>query len=270
MGIGLSTARYISGIVKDLGITGDVLTLGRQDVWLDEAEFCNLVQSAGLGKKRIMGSLRLNNSARDQRMQEIRRSGNALRSCSHDPRLFVTDEFLFNALGFESCTSADVSDYEGASIIHDFNQPGLGRAADREFEFVFDGGTAEHVFHFPNFLRNVFEVTKVGGYALHASPSNNHVDHGFYQFSPTVFYDWYEANRWDIVRAEFFRYTPSVNEPWQYSEYTPGSLDPIAFGGLDGALYGVMFLARKRPDSTFDVIPQQSWYRRIKWADIGA
>jgi hypothetical protein len=260
MGIGLFAAEYMARAAQDFGIRGSALTLGRQDVWIDEKQFAQLAVKLNLAIH-TNERLSFHDKTTASRVKQIQDGGAALRS--RDPR-FISDELLFAGLGFRTLDSADASSFEGATVIHDFNQPGLADAAKRQFDFVFDGGTTEHVFHLPNMMRNIFDALTVGGYVLHAAPSNNHVDHGFYQFSPTLFYDWYGANGWSIRRADFFRYAVSLEVPWEFTTYTPGSLGGIAFGGLDSALYGIMFCAQKRSESTWDRIPQQNYYVK-KW-----
>lgn len=258
MGIALSVTEYMARAIEDFGIHGSVLALGRQDIWFGDKDLRELVTRMNLGAVHANG-IAFSDPQRTARYKEICEKGRAHRTA--DPQ-YISDELLFAALGFQSCDSADANDFENATVIHDFNHPGLATAARKQFDFVFDGGTIEHVFHVPNMMRNIFDVLKVGGFVMHATPSNNHCDHGFYQFSPTFFYDWYAANGWSIKRADFFKYAIAHNVPWEFTSYTPGALDAIAFGGLDSALYGTMFCAQKNAGSTWDRIPQQSFYLR--------
>ncbi len=96
------------------------------------------------------------------------------------------EEFL-EFLGAGSVTSFDASSYEGASIVHDFNTP-VPVGMKNRFSVVLDGGTLEHVFNFPTAIQNCMEMVRVGGHFLAIAPSNNYFGHGFYQFSPEVFY----------------------------------------------------------------------------------
>src|SRR5437588_1617953 len=57
-------------------------------------------------------------------------------------------EPLLKLFGATDVLSLDASDYEGASIVHDMNQPIPDRYKG-QFDFVDDGGTLEHVFNFP-------------------------------------------------------------------------------------------------------------------------
>lgn len=91
------------------------------------------------------------------------------------------------AAGAESVDSMDCSTYESCSIVHDLNQPVPGSLTGA-FDTIFDGGTLEHVFDFPAAIRNCLRMLKPGGVFLAETPSNNWMGHGFYQFSPELFY----------------------------------------------------------------------------------
>jgi hypothetical protein len=101
-------------------------------------------------------------------------------------RPYVADE-LYTALGARQLDVLDNSDYEGASVIHDLNKPVPDRLHS-SFDVVFDGGSLEHVFEFPTALRSVMSMVKAGGHLIVGTPTNNLSGHGFYQFSPEVFY----------------------------------------------------------------------------------
>jgi 2-polyprenyl-3-methyl-5-hydroxy-6-metoxy-1,4-benzoquinol methylase len=53
---------------------------------------------------------------------------------------------------------------------------------------VFDGGTLEHIFDYPTAIKNCMKMVKPGGHLLLTTPANNWFGHGFYQFSPELFY----------------------------------------------------------------------------------
>jgi SAM-dependent methyltransferase len=96
-------------------------------------------------------------------------------------------EPLFQILGAESTDSLDYSDYEKATIVHDLNRP-IPENLKNKFDAIIDGGTMEHVFNFPVAIKNCMEALKVGGHYIGISPSNNQMGHGFYQFSPDLYY----------------------------------------------------------------------------------
>ena len=90
-------------------------------------------------------------------------------------------------LGAKEISAMDFSDYEGASILHDLNEP-VGDELKDKFTFVLDGGTLEHVFNFPIALANAMEMVETGGHLMIVTGGNNFLGHGFYQFSPELFY----------------------------------------------------------------------------------
>ena len=88
----------------------------------------------------------------------------------------------------------DISGEEGADYIFDLNFPVDDQDILGAFDFVFDFGTAEHVFDTKAFLNNVFKLLVKDGIYLFSLPSNGWIDHGFIQYSPTFFYDFCAHN----------------------------------------------------------------------------
>jgi hypothetical protein len=99
---------------------------------------------------------------------------------------WMSDAFL-EALGANDLAAMDGSDYEGADLLHNLNEPVPADLHER-FDVVFDGGTLEHVFDIRTALRNYMSMVKVGGRLIVLTMANNHMGHGFYQLSPTLFY----------------------------------------------------------------------------------
>jgi hypothetical protein len=96
-------------------------------------------------------------------------------------------EPFLEMIGAKVITSVDASAYEGATIVHDMNQPLPGDMKNR-FSVAIDSGTLEHVFNYPQALKNAMESVAVGGHFLAASPCTGWTGHGFYQFSPELFF----------------------------------------------------------------------------------
>lgn len=94
---------------------------------------------------------------------------------------------LFQLLGAKTVDSFDYSDYEGATYIHDFNTP-IPQQHKNQYTFLIDGGTLEHVFQFPTAMKNCMEMLQVGGTYFGVTPANNEMGHGFYQFSPELYF----------------------------------------------------------------------------------
>ena len=96
-------------------------------------------------------------------------------------------EPFFELLGAKRVRSLDYSDFEGAEVIHDMNQP-LPAEMRNQAGVVFDGGSIEHVFHVSQALKNLMELVRVGGWFMQITPANNFMGHGFWQLCPEVAY----------------------------------------------------------------------------------
>jgi hypothetical protein len=115
----------------------------------------------------------------------------------------------------------------------------------------------------PNLLRNIFEALVVDGIVIHHSPTNNFVDHGFYQFSPTLSVDYYSANGFADIDVSVARI---VNGVTTTKTYHSGLLADLPAGGRPNEKYstfGTRCTARKLATTTFDRIPQQGEYLRV-------
>jgi len=98
-----------------------------------------------------------------------------------------SDNFWTELLGARHVTTTDYSDYEGATLVHDMNEP-VPEKLHGQFDAVVDAGTLEHIFNFPTAIRNLMLMTKVGGTVFVTTVANNLCGHGFYQFSPELMY----------------------------------------------------------------------------------
>lgn len=175
----------------------------------------------------------------------------------------LDDGAFFPALGFDAVSALDVSGFEWADVLHDLNAP-LPAELHGRYDFVFNGGSLEHVFHLPNALGCVFDALKVGGRAAHLAPASNLIDHGFYSFSPTLFHDYHQANRWRIVAPYIFQ-ARSFSDPWTVYRYAPGALAALADRFHDVrvsgvTIAGIFFIVEKTAETTRDAIPQQGQY----------
>ena len=111
-----------------------------------------------------------------------------------------------NILGAKDIHSIDISSEEGADYIWNMNEDLSIDNEDRSlvklsssFDFVFEGGTMEHVSNTGSYLKNVFFLLKPKGIYCLSIPSSGFLEHGFFQFSPTFFADLTSANSPNIT-----------------------------------------------------------------------
>ena len=154
MGFETNAAALLLKMRRDGVELGRVLTLGHQHLHLDPATY-----------RRVLA--RLGQPLADQ--------------------VPVYADSLIAALGASHVEALDASAYEGATRLHDLNQP-IPTAWHQQFDVVFDGGTLEHVFNFSTALKNCMQMIKPQGRFVSVTMPNNWCGHGFYQFSPELFY----------------------------------------------------------------------------------
>jgi hypothetical protein len=111
-------------------------------------------------------------------------------------------EPLFELLGARLVDSIDYSNYEQATLLHDLNQP-VPRHMHNRYSCIFDGGTLEHVFNVPVALHNLMCMLKQGGHIVSITPANNQCGHGFYQFSPELFFSVFHRSNGFCVNSLF-------------------------------------------------------------------
>ncbi len=106
---------------------------------------------------------------------------------SYQSSLYCED-LLTRGFGATLVESFDNSDFEGCTHVANFNNPIV---PPRQYNTVLDFGCLEHIFNVPQALQNVSLLCGEGGQILHYLPANNHCGHGFWQFSPELFFSLY-------------------------------------------------------------------------------
>lgn len=165
-------------------------------------------------------------------------------------------------LGAETVHSMDASDYEKATLVHDLNQP-VPESLHQQYDVVIDAGTFEHIFNFPQVISNAMKMVKPGGHLISITPSNNFFGHGFYQFSPELFFRVLsEENGFNMVDLYLGLAKPFA--PW-YAVSDPKSVRRRVI--MDNARPTYLLInARKVAEvPLFEKTPQQSDYEFLSW-----
>lgn len=174
------------------------------------------------------------------------------------------DRFFYQYLDVHKLSVMDFSDYQGAEIIHDLNYP-IPEDIENSFDVVVDGGTLEHIFNFPTAIENCMKMLKLGGSLFIFSIANNHCGHGFYQFSPELFFRIFQAENGFETKSVIL-----VKHPFPGSELSRKQIcfqvnDPATFGRRSTLVtrspLGIMVHAVKIDGKpVFERYPQQSDY----------
>jgi hypothetical protein len=135
----------------------------------------------------------------------------------------------------------------------DLNHPvNLGR----RFDIVIDGGTAEHVFNVHQFFKTCHDMTLPGGLMLHNNPFRGWLEHGFYNFNPTFYWDLAAANRYEVLMLVYTEMAPLRVEQLLSRE----KIIEMARGGELGANAMLYAVYRKPPADAPFAIPAQGFY----------
>lgn len=177
-------------------------------------------------------------------------------------------EPLLHHLGARVADSLDASEFEGATIVHDLNRP-LPDELRGRYSMVIDCGTLEHVFTFPRAIRTCMEAVAVGGHLAMITPTNNFSGHGFYQFSPELFFR-------VLSEANGFEMRFLLVRPWRPFARWLRAADPAQAGHRvepdrrGRSALGIYLLARRVEErEIFAETPQQSDYVTQWQADAG-
>lgn len=263
MGVPLSLASQFIRAAKSHAWAGRIIQLGRQDIQFGWNALISLLQNENHGGIPVNGEA----WPEDHLIWKAMKSPEPYRGVAPDGAPAVSDNVFFSAVGFHTVHSVDVSDFEGATYCYDFNESAVRTVVPEAYDVVYDGGTVEHVFHTPNFFKLIFDLTAVGGCVIHHTPGNNYFNHGFYQISPTLFYDYYTANGWEILDANVYFQNLDLKVDGFHAgmRYQGDSMRSMLVGG-EGSRSVLEFVCRKTAASTWDKIPLQGHYQ-VKHAE---
>jgi hypothetical protein len=174
------------------------------------------------------------------------------------------DRFWRDFIGVRELASMDISDFEGADIIHDLNQP-VPQELWEKFDVVVEAGTIEHIFNFPVAAANLMRMVRVGGSVFLTTVANNLCGHGFYQFSPELIYRVFSPeNGFDATKVHFLQAASQVVETVPIAR-SYEVVDPKTVGcrvGLQSTAPVMMMVESRKARSVepFASAPQQSDY----------
>jgi SAM-dependent methyltransferase len=141
--------------VHKFGDFGETVTIGRQELHVNEAVFGSVIGTAHM-----------------------------------DLREAYCERLLERRFGSSKVESIDNSSFESATHIHDMNNP-IPADLRQRYDTVIDAGTLEHIYDIVQGLKTCSALCRPGGQIIHVLPANNFCGHGFWQFSPELFFSLY-------------------------------------------------------------------------------
>lgn len=205
MGLTAHNLKYILKIIKNYAIKGPILTFGNQDIYTTEKDVIRWIKDIGLPLN-IPSAIYRSTSA-------------GLPKVNKEALNYIHAKTFFEFLGIPRDQYYDIDKFalDNPIILHDLQKPIEARYHDF-FNFVLDSGTMEHIFDVKSVMSNIVRITKVGGYVLHLTPAQNFLNHGFYQFSPTFFYDFYISNGFEIIESYIIELRGNVHRFHNYNQ----------------------------------------------------
>lgn len=160
--------------------------------------------------------------------------------------------FYKTFLNYESYTAIDLGGSPSALKL-DLNQP---IKLERQFDIAINFGTAEHVFNVYQVFKTIHEVTMPGGIMINSMPFQGWIDHGFFNFQPTFYYDLAAANDYQLPLLIYSQAKSSHVVQINSREHVSELCRQEVFQGN-----GTLFAAFRKPlqDAPFRV-PTQGYY----------
>lgn len=180
-------------------ISGEVLFIGRQTTFQDEQSLNRLLAKYGLA---------LPQDFKCEYDTETRGA---------EGQRFLTDRCLMRSLGVEKVNFLDVTDYEGADVVHDLGYPVPEKLVGK-YDFIYNGGCLDNMFNPGVALTNLSKMLRPGGRVVcfeSASSRNS----PYLMYSPGWFWDYYVMNAFNdckVYIGSFYDGDEFTLGPWDW------------------------------------------------------
>jgi hypothetical protein len=175
-------------------------------------------------------------------------------------------ENLFKYFGFTNIDSIDYSAYENANIIHDMNLPISNNDLLNKYQYIYDGGTIEHIFNTPQVCENIINLLDIGGIFLSVTCNNNLSGHGMYQFSPEFFMSAFSEKYGMKIISIYLAKVNSEVDNWIRCDTRNSWRNMSKFN--DNEEVYIITIAQKISNDRLSLItnsPQQYSYEKVDW-----
>lgn len=244
MGIGSDLAEAIVREHSYKPLYGDVLQIGRQTVYLTPKAAIEMLERHQIAPPNI--------SASEQKLTK-NRIATDLGGVS------ISDQSFFNLLGVEHIKALDHSDYEGAEVIHDLNEP-LPVHLRETADFIVDGSTLDNVFSPSLTIKSLAEMLRPGGRLMAVNAWSAHPT-AYVLASPLWLLDYFVVNKFADCKVYVVVYIPPGANAFYCDPRSQmkGSKPLINFSSPHEMV--TIMIAEKGASSTSDKVPIQGEYR---------
>ena len=246
MGLTSTSLKFVLRKSKKYRFTGPVLTFGNQDIYATENDIKKWAKEEDI-------ALRVPKKILYSTSKDVQQINKQTQSCIHAITFF---EFI--GISEKQYYDIDKFPFDKPKIIHDLQLP-IDKKFHNFFNLIIDSGTLEHIFDVKSVMENIVRITKVGGYVLQFIPAQNFLNHGFYQFSPTFFYDFYLSNGFDVIESYIIEIGGVSDRFHTYDQ----KKDYIGLFFKPGSRLVNCFLVQKKKVLKQIALPDQYYYKKL-------
>jgi len=241
MALSSNYVRIILREHKKKPLVGPVMQLGRQNVPHTFEQMCEIFRSEGVKPVQLPADLNIEPRVSD--------------GFPEDRSDQITDTVFFAMLGITDVESLDFSEVGNPNYIVDLNDP-VSDELHNKYSLIVDGGTFDHLFDMKQAFSNVANMLKVGGRVVQWNACSNFLENNtYFLFSPSVFLDFYELNKFKECRAFVAVMRNPIKGQWDLFQYTRNRERPAPFTDPRPAV--TIVWAEKTEDSSSNVVPTQ-------------
>jgi len=246
MGIAPFHAEVIIREHKFRPLPKTVHLLGRQTVQLDYAQALRLLEKNGIEPVETQIEF-------DHSTHLATASGNE----------YISDRMFFGLLGVESVRAIDHSDYEGADIILDLNQP-IPESLEGSADFLYGGSVLDNIFDPASYLKNMARILRPGGRLIDQNLASFNL-HPYVVVSPAWLYDYFVINNFADCKIYFLQ-SGVLNHVYGMEVQVDQEFICDMGNAPISSPFATIVVAEKSGASTWNRIPSQDQYRaRDEW-----
>jgi SAM-dependent methyltransferase len=171
-----------------------------------------------------------------------------------------TDIEFFSSFCDAKFHALDVSDYEGADIIHDLNVPLPGHLCGIA-DFIFDGSCLDNIFDVGNAMRSLSHLLRPGGRIV-MMEHGTAIQGALTTFSPEWFFNFFAANDYADCQIHLGLFPFGIRKEWLLRLWEPFDEhdNPVPATPMCGDFFNLV-IAEKGEDSHDTCVPIQAQYR---------
>jgi len=229
-------------------ISGRLLSIGRQTVYLTPRQAISLVESE-LGNRLDV----------DPRQLELGTSTRAAKDHG-----LISDRAFYSLFSAAEYHCLNHSDYENADIVFNLCDASLPSELESSFDFIVDGGTLDNVFDPGAGVRNLARIARPRG-RIHHHDRALRIHNAYVAFALSWFHDYYSVNEFEDCQAYLAQWDDNgLRSRWHFYRYNPLRERDGVTGWTPGITWRhahVIIMAEKGLHSTWNRNPIQFEYR---------